>query len=205
MSRVDPNSLTVSNFGLQHFIILPGKNTQCICVSLIYIHDCALVFGKPVGETMNKKVGGVLHIQEYERLALHFCMQYDMVSQLSVNGYGWVLYFETRNEDFGSKFKQSMLSVFFGLFTCIDLDIDSPVKGQSAMSASPGYNIFPKYPGVAPKAQTPSPSKSIMVSSSSPSKPSSSKPYKPFKPVLDYRDTGTIAFSQQNKHKHDAL
>jgi hypothetical protein len=118
MSRVDPNSVTISNFGSQRFIVLPGKNTQCICISLIYIHNCALVFGKPQGDTMNKKVSGVLHIQEHERLASHFCMQYDMVSELSVNGYGWVLYFDTRNQDFATKFKQSM-SFVFPLVVCM--------------------------------------------------------------------------------------
>jgi hypothetical protein len=69
-------------------------------------------------------------------------MQYNMVAQLGVNGFGWVLYFGTRNEDFASKFKQSMLSMFFRLFTYIDLDIDSPFKrgdSESAMAASPGY------------------------------------------------------------------
>jgi len=110
MSRVDPNNITVSSFGSQRFLVLPGKNTQCICVSLIYVHDCALVFGKSVSDTMNKKVAGVLHIQEHERLASHFCMQFDMVPELNVNAYGWVLYFSTRNADFGSKSKQSMSS-----------------------------------------------------------------------------------------------
>src|ERR1700741_2410103 len=79
MSRVDPNNITVSNFGSELFLVLPGKNTQCICVSLIYVHDCALGFGKSVSDTMNKKVAGVLHIQEHERLASHFCMQFDLL------------------------------------------------------------------------------------------------------------------------------
>jgi hypothetical protein len=48
---------------------------------------------------MNKKIGGVLHIQEHERLASHFCMQFDMVPELNVNAYGWVLYFNTCNAD----------------------------------------------------------------------------------------------------------
>jgi hypothetical protein len=91
MSRVDPNSITVLTFGSQRFIVLPRKNTQCICISLIYIHDCTLVFGKPIGETMNKKVGGVLHIQEHDCLISHFCIQYNMVAQLGVNRFGWVL------------------------------------------------------------------------------------------------------------------
>jgi hypothetical protein len=141
---------------------------------------------------MNKKVGGVLHIQEHERLASHFCMQFDMVPELNVNGYGWVLYFNTRNADFGSKSKQSMLSLFLEVIcsTLTHLDLDSPIKGmKSAVSGRSGYNIFSKYPGSAPKVQPPSPSK---PTGTSPAKSSSSKPYKPFKPILDYHDTGTL-------------
>jgi hypothetical protein len=194
MSRVDPNNITVSSFGSQRFLVLPGKHTQCICVSLIYVHDCALVFGKSVSDTMNKKVAGVLHIQEHERLASHFCMQFDMVPELNVNAYGWVLYFSTRNADFGSKSKQSMSSHLLWV-TPTYLDLDSPVKGlKSAVPAPSGYNLFSKYPGMAPKVQPPSPSKSTAASATSPTKASSSKPYKPFKPILDYHDTGTLQF-----------
>lgn len=111
MSRSDPEKVTVSNFGTQRFLVLPGTGTHCICVSLILVNSCSLVYGRPIGETRNKKIGGVLHIQEHERLASHFCMQYDLVSDLNANAYGWVLYFNTRNEDFGTKFKQSTTSV----------------------------------------------------------------------------------------------
>jgi hypothetical protein len=116
-------------------------------------------------------------------------MQFDMVPELNVNGYGWVLYFNTRNADFGSKSKQSMLWLFLKVICCIltYLDPDSPVKGGA--SGPSRYNIFSKYPGAAPKAQPSSPSKS-----SSPAKSSSSKAFKPFKPILDYHDTGTLQF-----------
>jgi hypothetical protein len=191
MSRVDPNNVTVSSFGAQRFLVLPGKNTQCICVSLVYVHDCALVFGKSVSNTMNKKVGGVLHIQEHERLASNFCMQFDMVPELNVNAYGWVLYFSTRNADFGSKSKQGMSS---HLICCAHTYLDLGSRVKSAVPAPSGYNLFSKYPGMAPKVQPPSPSKSTAVSATSPVKVSSSKPYKPFKPILDYHDTGTLQF-----------
>ena len=117
MSRVDPNNITVSYFGSQRFIVLPGSNTQCVCVSLIYVHDCSVVFGKQSGETRSKKVGGVLHIQEMERLAACFCMQYDMVSELNANAYNWVLYFNTRNEDFQSRSGKSMWTTFHTIVT----------------------------------------------------------------------------------------
>ena len=113
MSRIDPNNITTSYFGSQRFVVLPGSNTQCICISLIYVHDCLLVFGKQTGETRSKKVGGVLHLQEMERLAACFCMQYDMVPELNANAYGWVLYFNTRSEDFESRSRRSMLTIFF--------------------------------------------------------------------------------------------
>ena len=119
MSRIDPEKVTVSNFGSQRFLVLPGTGTQCICVSLVLVNSCSLVYGRQVGDTRNKKIGGVLHIQEHERLASHFCMQYDQVSTLNANQYGWVLYFNTRNEDFALKSRQSRISVLLLVF-CAD-------------------------------------------------------------------------------------
>ena len=108
MSRIDPEKVTVSNSGAQRFLVLPRTSTQCVCVSLVLVNSCSLVYGRPVSETRNKKIGGVLHIQEHERLASHFCMQFNQ-SELNANQYGWVLYFNTRNEDFGTKSRQSMI------------------------------------------------------------------------------------------------
>ena len=185
MSRIDPNNITVSYFGSQRFVVLPGSNTQCICISLIYVHDCSLISGKQSGETRSKKVGGVLHIQEMERLAACFCMQYDMVPELNANAYGWVLYFNTRSEDFESRSRRSMLIIFLHAWSLSYFTTDSPIKGghsSNTASAASQFNFFSQYPGTAPKVQ--------LHSSGSPSKASSSQGGRLLKPILDFRDIG---------------
>ena len=187
MSRIDPNNITVSTIGTQRFIVLPGSNTQCICISLIYVNDCNLIYGKPTGNTRVKKVGGVLHLQEMERLAACFCMQYDLVNELNANAFGWVLYFDTRTEA-----KRGGFSVFCLHTVLITIALESPTKphiaAASVNAAVASFSFFPKYPGVVPRAQTLSPSKSA---AGSPSKASSSwKPTRSIKSILDFADTG---------------
>jgi len=185
MSRIDPNNITVSYFGSQRFVVLPGSNTQCICISLIYVHDCSLISGKQSGETRSKKVGGVLHIQEMERLAACFCMQYDMVPELNANAYGWVLYFNTRSEDFESRSRKSMSTIYCMPGCSLTLLLDSPIKGghsSNTASAASQFNFFSQYPGTAPKVQ--------LHSAGSPLKAQTSKASRLLKPILDFRDIG---------------
>ena len=71
------------------------------------------------------------------------------------------------------------------------MNLDSPVKGAKPTAPlSPGFRLFSKYPGSAPRVQQRS-APAEAESSASPSKPAAQR--KPFKPVLDYHDTGTCS------------
>jgi hypothetical protein len=105
LSRIDPSMLTVSDGHSMNrsFVSLPGQTASyCIATSLIYVHECALINGKQHKDTRVKKVGGVLHSQEIERLMGCAGMLFDFDS-VAANMYGWVMYFETKKEDFQSQ------------------------------------------------------------------------------------------------------
>jgi hypothetical protein len=105
LSRIDPSLLTVTDGHSMNrsFVSLPGQTPgYCIATSLIYVHECALINGKQHKDTRVKKVGGVLHSQEIDRLMGCTGMLFDFKS-VAANMFGWVMYFETKKEDFHSQ------------------------------------------------------------------------------------------------------
>jgi hypothetical protein len=105
LSRINPASLAVSDsYGMSRsYVVLPGQSPgYCVATSLIYVHECALINGKPHKDTFVKKVGGVLHSQEIERLMGCAGMLFDFQT-IHANMYGWVIYFETKKQDFESQ------------------------------------------------------------------------------------------------------
>ena len=118
LSRVDPSLVAVASIGSQHHLIVPGSpNHYCLAVSLVYIHECSVVVPKASGVTLVKKVGGLLHSQEIERLVGCVGMLYD--SQiLEANMFGWVLYFETKKQDHESRLSEPFILINLARSNC---------------------------------------------------------------------------------------
>ena len=85
------------------YLIEPGvTNGYLTAVSLIYVHECSLRNPKPIGETFQKKLGGLLHSQEMERLIGCLGMVFDFES-IDANMLGSTIYFVSKRGDAQSR------------------------------------------------------------------------------------------------------
>jgi hypothetical protein len=104
---VDPSLLGHGGEPTQ-YLIEPGvTNGYLVALSLIYVHECALRTPKGIGETFQKKLGGILHSQEMERLIGCLGMVFDFES-IDANMLGSTFYFVTRRAE--SQSRNSKLS-----------------------------------------------------------------------------------------------
>ena len=70
LSRVDPTLVGVSSSEPLAYLTAPGvTHGYLVCVSLVYVQECSIRKPKPISQWYVKRVGGIMHTQELERLS----------------------------------------------------------------------------------------------------------------------------------------
>lgn len=101
LSRVDPNLLSVAKTGYSYneFLVLPGQtHGYCVALSLIEVTGCNLINPKVNRDNVaSRKVAGVLHRQEMQRLMGCAGLLFDF-EKMGCGMYGWNLYFTVKKD-----------------------------------------------------------------------------------------------------------
>jgi hypothetical protein len=80
------------------FLVLPGQtHGYCIATSVIYVTGCNLVQPKVTQNSTFRRVAGVLHSQEMQRLTGCAGLLWEF-SQLKAPMFGWTLYFTVKKD-----------------------------------------------------------------------------------------------------------
>jgi hypothetical protein len=101
LSRVDPELLDVIKPGWSmnnEYLCLPGQpHGYCVAVSLIKVTGCNLVNAKVGQNSSTRKVAGILHAQEMQRLMGCAGLLFNF-NQMQCGMYGWTMYFTVKKD-----------------------------------------------------------------------------------------------------------
>jgi hypothetical protein len=100
LSRVDPELLDVNHpgWGNNQYLCLPGQtHGYCVAVSLIKVTGCNLVNPKVGQNSTSRKVAGILHAQEMQRLMGCAGLLFDF-REMHCGMFGWTMYFTVKKD-----------------------------------------------------------------------------------------------------------
>ena len=121
LSRVDPELLDVVKPGWENneYLCLPGQtHGYCVAVSLIKVESCNLVNPKVGQNSTTRRVAGVLHAQEMQRLMGCAGLLFGF-KEMICSMYGWTVYFTVKKDMSATTPRSMFLNNIPGYIDCV--------------------------------------------------------------------------------------